>query len=67
MQPYVRAVVVALFLVVPVAFLVARRYTFDMVLLDMLWFAATGWFPVHPDERREFRAEYRRWSAELAR
>ncbi|MDQ1489386.1 MAG: hypothetical protein QOJ23_1900, partial [Actinomycetota bacterium] len=29
-------------------------------------YAAVGWFPVRPDERRAFYAEYRRWSAALA-
>jgi phosphatidylserine synthase len=67
MQWYVKAVVVAFFLSAPVLFVVARRYTFDAFLLGMLWFALLGWFPVHPDERREFYVEYRRWSAELAR
>jgi len=66
MQPYVKAIVLAFFVSVPVAFVVARRYTFDCLFAGMLWFALTGWFPVHPDERREFRAEYRRWAAELA-
>jgi len=66
MQPYVVIIVVGFIVGVPVAFLVARRYTFDVMFAGMLWFACTGWFPVHPDERRAFRAEYRRWAAELA-
>jgi phosphatidylserine synthase len=67
MQWYVKALVIPFFLSAPVLFLVARRHTFDVFLVGMLWFALFGWFPVHPDERREFYVEYRRWSAELAR
>lgn len=65
MQPYIKVLVGTFFLSAPVMFLVARRYTFDVFFLGLVVFAAFGWFPVHPDERRAFRAEYRRWSAEL--
>ena len=67
MQWYVKAVVIPFFLSAPILFVVARRYTFDVFLIGMLWFTVLGWFPVHPDERREFYVEYRRWTAELAR
>jgi len=66
MQLYVKLPVIAFLLSAPVAFLVARRFTFDVFFLGMVFFAATGWFPVRPDERRAFYAEYRRWSAELS-
>jgi phosphatidylserine synthase len=66
MQWYVKAVVIPFLLSAPILFVVARRYTFDVFLVGMLWFALFGWFPVHPEERREFYVEYRRWSAELA-
>ena len=66
MQPYVK-VIVALWLVsAPVVFVVSRRHTFDVFFVAMLVFAAGGWVPVHPEERREFRVEYRRWAAELS-
>ncbi len=67
MQWYVKATVVPFFFSAPIMFVVARRYTFDVFLLGMVWFTVFGWFPVHPEERREFYAEYRRWSAELAK
>ena len=66
MQLYVKVLVGGFLLALPVAALVARRYMFDVLFVGMLWFACTGWFPVHPDERRDFRIEYRRWAAELA-
>jgi hypothetical protein len=66
MQLYIKVVVGIFFLSPAVAFVVARRHTFDVFFVGLLVFAACGWFPVHPDERREFRAEYRRWAAELA-
>jgi CDP-diacylglycerol--serine O-phosphatidyltransferase len=66
MQPYVKVLVIAFLLSAPVAFAVARRYTFDVFFLGMMTFALAGWFPVQRDERRAFYAEYRRWSAELS-
>jgi len=66
MQPVVRLGVVLFLLGPPVLFLVARRFTFDALLASMIVFALLGWVPVHPDERRAFFVEYRRWSAELA-
>ena len=65
MQLYVKVVVIVFLLSAPVAFVVARRFTFDVFFVGMMAFALTGWFPVHPDERREFYAEHRRWTAEL--
>lgn len=67
MQLYVKLPVIAFLLSTPVLFLVARRYTFDVFFLGLLTFAVAGWLPVHPDERRQFYAEYRRWAAELGR
>jgi phosphatidylserine synthase len=66
MQPYVRVAVALFLLCAPVTFVLARRHTFDVFFVAMVVFAAGGWFPVHPDERRDFRVEYRRWAAELA-
>ncbi len=66
MQPIVKVAAGLFLLVPPLLFLVARRFTFDALFAAMLIFAAVGWMPVHPDERRSFLVEYRRWSAELA-
>jgi len=66
MQLYVKVLVIGFLVSAPLAFVVARRYTFDVFFLGMMWFALTGWFPVHRDERRAFYAEYRRWTAELS-
>jgi phosphatidylserine synthase len=58
---------VAIFLVAPfIAFFVARRYTFDVMLINALAYVVAGWIPVLPDERRAFYAEYRRWAALVA-
>lgn len=66
MQLYVRVLVIGWLVALPIVAVVARQYTFDLFFVGMLWFASTGWFPVHPDEREEFRVEYRRWAAELS-
>ena len=66
MQWYVKAFVFPFLAALVVMLVVARHYIFDLFFVGMLWFVAFGWFPVHPEERREFYAEYRRWSAELA-
>jgi phosphatidylserine synthase len=65
MQPYAKVAFGLYLLCAPLTFLLARRHTFDVFFVAMAVFAAGGWFPVHPDERREFRVEYRRWAAEL--
>ncbi|MEJ7765615.1 MAG: CDP-alcohol phosphatidyltransferase family protein [Acidimicrobiales bacterium] len=67
LQLYVKVPVIAFLLSAPVMFVLARRYTFDVFFVGLLAFALGGWLPVHPDERRAFYAEYRRWSAELGR
>lgn len=67
MQLYVKVPVIAFLLSAPVMFVLARRFTFDVFFVGLLAFALGGWLPVHPDERRAFYAEYRRWSAELGR
>ena len=66
MQTYIKVVVGIFFVSAPVAFVLARPHTFDVFFVGLLVFAACGWFPVHPEERQAFRAEYRRWAAELA-
>ena len=66
MQPWVK-MLVGLFIVSPaITFMVARPYTFDVFLVFVLGYALAGWVPVHPDERRAFYSEYRRWQSALA-
>lgn len=67
MQPYVKGLVIAFLLSAPLAFVVARDYTFDVFFAGMMVFALGGWVPVGPSERRAFYVEYRRWTAELSR
>jgi len=66
MQPLVKVGVALFLLGPPVLFVVARRFTFDALFASMIVFALFGWIPVHPNERRDFFVEYRRWCAELA-
>ena len=66
LPPYVKVAVAVFFVGLPVLFVVARRHTFDLLLAGMVVFALTGWVPLQRGERRDFYAEYRRWSAELA-
>lgn len=63
MQPWVKVLVVASLLSPPIAFAVARRFTFDALFVVMAGEALFGWVPVHPDERRAFYVEYHRWAA----
>ena len=67
MQPYVK-VIVAAFLAAPIVlYLLDRRYLFDVFFVGTAGYAATGWIPVRPDERRAFYAEYRRWAGLLTK
>ena len=66
MQTYVKVIVAAFIACTPVAFVVARRFTFDALFLAMAVFALGGWVPVRPDERRAFYAEYHRWASTLS-
>jgi phosphatidylserine synthase len=66
MQAWVKGLV-ALFLVAPVVlFVFARPYVYDFLALCGLAYTFFGWFPVRPEERRAFHAEYRRWAHEVA-
>jgi len=65
LQWFVKAGVVAFVATFPLVFLFARNYFFDSVFIWFFGFAVAGWSTVHPDERRQFRLEYRRWSASV--
>jgi phosphatidylserine synthase len=67
MQVWVKVFVAAFFAAPAVMFLLDRPDLFDVFFVGSAGYAATGWFPVHPEERRAFYAEYRRWSEALAR
>ena len=67
MQLYVKLLVV-LFFSAPVALIVwAPEFAYDFLFAISFGYAIAAWIPIHPHERREFWAEYRRWSGELAR
>lgn len=66
MQTWAKVMAACFFAAPLVMFLADRPYLFDVFLVGLAGYAAIGWVPVHPDERRAFYAEYRRWSAALA-
>ncbi|HEV7536802.1 MAG TPA: CDP-alcohol phosphatidyltransferase family protein [Acidimicrobiia bacterium] len=66
MQPWAKALVAAFIAAPAVMFVFDRPYLFDVFFVATAGYALTGWFPVRPEERRAFYAEYRRWSAALA-
>ncbi len=58
---------VAAFLAGPfVLFFVAPDFVYDFLFVVTFGYALTAWIPLLPEERREYWAEYRRWSRELA-
>src|SRR5436190_2144252 len=66
MQTHVKILVLA-FLVTPTAaFIVARQYTFDVLLIWTLGYAATGWIPIYPHEKKAFFERYRQWMTEVS-
>jgi len=62
-QWFVKAGIVAFVATFPLTFLFARDYFFDALFIWFFGMAVAGWSTVHPDERKQFRAEYRRWAA----
>jgi phosphatidylserine synthase len=66
MQPYVKFFVLTFLLLPPVSFFVARDFFYDIIFFITFGYALTAWIPILPEERREFWAEYRRWSHEVA-
>lgn len=66
MQGWVKVLVVS-FLVTPLAvFFFARRFVFDVMFVYGAGYAALGWLPLHPAERRAFYERYRAWSATVS-
>ena len=66
MQTWAKVLAACYFAAPLVMFLADRPYLFDVFLIGLAGYAAIGWAAVHPDERRAFYAEYRRWSAALS-
>jgi CDP-diacylglycerol---serine O-phosphatidyltransferase len=67
MQRWALALVVGFILspLITFAFDATRPYVFDVFGFWMLGYAALGWFPLHPDERKAFYAEHARWMKSL--
>ncbi len=66
LQLWLKPFVVA-FLVVPFVLLaVAPQFVYDFLAFVTFGYMLTAWIPLLPEERREFWAEYKRWSREVA-
>jgi hypothetical protein len=57
---------VAFLVIPPLMMLFAREFVFDVLFFITFGYALGAWIPVKPEERREFWAEYKRWSAVVA-
>jgi phosphatidylserine synthase len=66
LQWYLKLILVVFVASFPLAFLFARSWFFDVLLLWVVGYATLGWFGVRPHERRLFYEEYRRWSVDVA-
>ena len=66
MQWWVKVLVALFFSTTLVAFAFAREHTFDVFGFWLVGYAATGWVPVHRNERRGFYSAWRSWAAELS-
>jgi len=63
---YIRALVI-MFLAAPLVMIVlAPQFAYDVLFVITFGYAMGGWAPLTPQERREFWAEYKRWSSEVA-
>jgi phosphatidylserine synthase len=67
MQTHVKLLVVGFLTTTPGAFFFARDYTFDVLFFWTAGYAATGWIPIYPQEKRAFYARYREWAAEVSK
>ena len=64
-QTYVRILLASFFLLLIPLFLFARPFVFDWVFAMTFGYSLTAWIPLRPDERKEFYARHRAWSARL--
>jgi phosphatidylserine synthase len=66
MQTHVKLLVIG-FLVTPTAaFVFARQYTFDVLVIWTFGYAATAWIPIYPHEKKAFFERYRQWTTEVS-
>ncbi len=66
MQGYVKFFVFLFLLSPPVMVFVAPQFVYDFIFFITFGYALSAWIPLYPQERREFWAEYKRWSREVA-
>lgn len=66
MQLYVKIAVFIFLLSPPVLVFVAPQFVYDFIFFITFGYALSAWIPLYPQERREFWAEYKRWSHEVA-
>jgi CDP-diacylglycerol---serine O-phosphatidyltransferase len=65
-QGYVKPFVAGFLLIPPVMIVFAPAFVFDVLFVITFGYAMTAWIPIQPNERREFWAEYKRWSSVVA-
>jgi CDP-diacylglycerol--serine O-phosphatidyltransferase len=66
LEPKVKFAVGSFLVTTTLAALIEPTYTFDVLLFWMVGYAVAGWVPLLPEERRQFRVEYAKWTEALA-
>jgi phosphatidylserine synthase len=65
LKPWVKYFIFAFFSMTIVALALLPQYVFDVTLLWLIAYSTTSWLEMEPEERREFFARARQWSAEV--
>lgn len=66
LQTYVKPFVVLFFVAPVLLVLFAPQFLYDFIFVWTFGYALTAWIPLTPTERREYWAEYKRWSHQVA-
>jgi phosphatidylserine synthase len=66
MQTHVKLLVIGFLVTTPAAVVFARQFTFDVLFFWTLGYAATGWIPIYPHEKKAFFERYRQWTTEVS-
>ncbi len=65
MQGYVKFAVALFLLGPPILIFTYPEFVWDYVATGLLMYALFAWLPIHPEERKDFWLEYKRWIGEL--
>jgi CDP-diacylglycerol--serine O-phosphatidyltransferase len=66
MLTHVKLLVFSFLVTTPAAVLFARQYPFDVLFFWTFGYAATGWIPFYPHERKAFSERYQQWTTEVS-